>query len=110
MPNALFNRQLALYASVHRDMRNRATHFVGIPIIVFSVLLVLTLWRFPIAGRDVSASLVMAVVAVLGWLALDAGIGIALAVLGPAFVAMKGRGMSPSPPTARRFSSCTRRR
>ena len=81
MPNALFNRKLALYASVHRDMRNRATHFVGIPIIVFSVLLVLTLWRFPIAGRDVSASLVVAVVAVLGWLALDAGIGIALAVI-----------------------------
>ena len=38
MNNDLFRRQLASYASVHRDWRNKATHFVGIPIIVFSLL------------------------------------------------------------------------
>ncbi len=46
MTNDLFRRQLAAYAAVHRDWRNKATHFVGIPIIVFSLLLVLSLWRF----------------------------------------------------------------
>jgi uncharacterized membrane protein YGL010W len=81
MPNAFFNRQLAMYASVHRDMRNRATHFVGIPVIVFSILLVLTLCRFNIAGHEVSAAMVVAVLAVLGWLALDAAIGLTLAVI-----------------------------
>ncbi|MBV8391686.1 MAG: DUF962 domain-containing protein [Alphaproteobacteria bacterium] len=81
MANALFNRQLGLYASVHRDMRNRATHFVGIPIIVFSLLLVLTLWRVAPAGGEVSLSAVVAIVAVLGWLALDLGIGLVLAVV-----------------------------
>src|SRR5215216_650167 len=30
MANALFRSQLASYASVHRDWRNKATHFVGI--------------------------------------------------------------------------------
>ena len=39
MANDLFNRQLASYASVHRDPRNKATHFIGIPVIVFSLLL-----------------------------------------------------------------------
>ncbi len=62
-------------------MRNRATHFVGIPVIVFSLLLVLALCRFDLAGHEVSASLVVASIAVLGWLALDAGIGLALAIV-----------------------------
>mgnify|MGYP003345970286 CR=1 FL=1 len=30
---------LLRYAAVHRDRRNKATHFVGIPVIVFSLLL-----------------------------------------------------------------------
>jgi uncharacterized membrane protein YGL010W len=31
--------QLAMYAAYHRDWRNRATHHVGVPVIVFSLLL-----------------------------------------------------------------------
>ena len=80
MPNGLFRRQLASYAAVHRSGRNKATHFVGIPIIVFSLLLILTLWRIYPAGREVSMALVVAVVAVLGWMALDLGIGLIMAV------------------------------
>jgi len=81
MPNGLFRRQLASYAAVHRSGRNKATHFVGIPIIVFSLLLILTLWRIYPAGREVSMALVVAVVAVLGWMALDLGIGLIMAAL-----------------------------
>lgn len=36
--DGFFARQLAIYASDHRDERNRATHFIGIPAIVFSIL------------------------------------------------------------------------
>jgi uncharacterized membrane protein YGL010W len=81
MTSDLFKRQLASYASVHRDRRNKATHFVGIPIIVFSLLLVLTLWRLQLGDREVSSALVVAILAVLGWMALDLGIGVAMAVL-----------------------------
>src|SRR5262245_44351109 len=81
MTNDLFKRQLASYASVHKDPRNKATHFVGIPIIVFSLLLVLSLWRLQLGGHDVSGALVVAVLAVLGWMALDLGIGLVMAVL-----------------------------
>jgi uncharacterized membrane protein YGL010W len=81
MTNDLFKRQLANYASVHRDPRNKATHFVGIPVIVFSLLLVLCLWRPQLGGHDLPGSLVVAVLAVLGWMALDLGIGLVMAVL-----------------------------
>jgi len=81
MPDGLFRRQLASYAAVHRSGRNKATHFVGIPIIVFSLLLILALWRVDPAGREVSMALVVAIVAVLGWMALDLGIGLIMAAL-----------------------------
>ena len=81
MANELFRRQLGSYASVHRDWRNKATHFVGIPLIVFSLLLLLSLWRFELGGREWPVSLAVASVAVLGWMALDLGIGVIMAVL-----------------------------
>ena len=81
MANDLFRRQLGSYASVHRDWRNKATHFVGIPLIVFSLLLLLSLWRFEIGGREWTVSLAVALVAVLGWIALDLGIGVIMALL-----------------------------
>ena len=81
MANELFRSQLASYASVHRDWRNKATHFVGIPVIVFSLLLLLSLWRLEIGDRQWTLSLAVTIVAVLGWMALDLGIGIAMAVI-----------------------------
>jgi len=79
MASDLFKHQLASYASVHKDPRNKATHFIGIPVIVFSLLLILSLWRLPFGG--VSAALTVAILAVLGWMALDLGIGLVMAVL-----------------------------
>ena len=76
--NSFFARQLATYASYHRDERNRATHFVGIPAIVFSILVPLALAR---SGNGISAAMVVAVLAVIGWVALDRVIGLAMAVV-----------------------------
>lgn len=81
MANDLFRRQLASYASVHRDRRNKATHFVGIPVIVFSLQLILSLWRFDLGDGLWMASLALTVLAVLGWMALDLGIGLVMAVI-----------------------------
>jgi uncharacterized membrane protein YGL010W len=79
--STLFEQQLATYASYHRDPRNRATHFIGIPAIVFSLLLPLALWRFSIGGLDLSAAWVLAAVAAVGWIALDRSIGFAMLVM-----------------------------
>jgi uncharacterized membrane protein YGL010W len=81
MANAFFCRQLASYAAVHRSGRNKATHFIGIPVIVFSLLLILSLARVYPGGREVSVALVVAVLAVLGWMALDLGVGLLMAVI-----------------------------
>ena len=75
--DSFFARQLATYASYHRDERNRATHFIGIPAIVFSILVPLALAR----SGGVSAAMVVAVIAVIGWVALDRVIGLAMAVV-----------------------------
>jgi uncharacterized membrane protein YGL010W len=72
--DGFFTRQLATYASYHRDERNRATHFIGIPAIVFSILVPLAL--LDVAG--VSAATVVTVFALVGWIALDRTIGIAM--------------------------------
>jgi uncharacterized membrane protein YGL010W len=75
--DSFFARQLAVYASYHRDHRNRATHFIGIPAIVFSILVPLALVRID----GVSVALMVALMAVLGWIALDRTIGLAMLVM-----------------------------
>jgi uncharacterized membrane protein YGL010W len=77
---SFFAQQLATYATYHRDPRNRATHFVGIPAIVFSILLPFALWRFRLFGVDASAAWIVVLLAVAGWIALDVTVGLAMAV------------------------------
>ena len=72
--DSVFTRQLAIYASYHRDHRNRATHFIGIPAIVFSILVPLALVKID----DISIALMVAIFAVIGWIALDRIIGLAM--------------------------------
>ena len=81
MATAFFRTQLGTYAAVHRDARNKATHFIGIPVIIYSVLLALTQWQFEVAGHHTSAAAVVAVLGVLGWMTLDVGIGLVMAVV-----------------------------
>ena len=81
MEKTFFAHQLAIYASYHRDAGNRATHFIGIPAIMFSVLVVLALWRLPVAGLAVSAAAIGAALGLIGWIALDRTIGSAMIVL-----------------------------
>src|SRR4051812_22405309 len=79
MLHSFFARQLAIYASYHRDARNRATHFIGIPAIVFSILVPLALARMDSIGA--SWAMIIAALAVLGWITLDAVIGMAMIII-----------------------------
>lgn len=78
---SLFERQLATYSSYHRDHRNRATHVLGIPAIVLSLLLVLALWRFSSGSLALSGAWLVGALAAAGWIALDIAVGSAMAVL-----------------------------
>ncbi len=80
---------LSLYAEYHRDRRNIATHFVGVPMIMFGALVLLSRPAFALGGVMLSpAWLLLALI--VGWtlsrgaLALGlvtAGVWLLLAVL-----------------------------
>jgi uncharacterized membrane protein YGL010W len=73
-------QQLSQYAAYHRDRRNIATHFVGIPMIVFAVA---TLLARPVlavgGGVALSPALLVSAASVIFYLALDVRYGIAMA-------------------------------
>lgn len=77
-----FIAQISRYASYHRDGRNKATHFVGVPAIAISLLLPPALVKFGAAGwYDISLATVVAVAVWLFWIAMDRPFGIATSLV-----------------------------
>ncbi|MBX3610207.1 MAG: DUF962 domain-containing protein [Hydrogenophaga sp.] len=74
--------QLSQYAAYHRDRRNIATHFVGIPLIVMAVAVLLA--RPQLAqwgGMTLSPATLVTLATVLYYLRLDRPLGVAMAGL-----------------------------
>lgn len=67
-------QQITQYAAYHRDRRNIVTHFVGVPMIVFSVILALVPWT--IGG--VNVALIAMLAATVYYLILDRALGVAM--------------------------------
>ncbi|WP_044559638.1 DUF962 domain-containing protein [Azospirillum sp. B4] len=74
---------MAMYTTYHRDSRNKATHAVGIPLIVFSVVLACTLVPVAeVAGfGTVTLGLALSVMVWALWIALNRPVGLALGLL-----------------------------
>jgi uncharacterized membrane protein YGL010W len=70
--------QMSFYAAYHQDARNKATHFVGVPLIAFSLMIPLGWLRADLGGVDVSAALVVTAVLLLYYLVLDVPLGLAM--------------------------------
>lgn len=80
--NAYFIEQIAMYTSYHRDGRNKATHFVGVPAIAVSLLLPLALVRFgDIGWYSLSLATVLAVAVWILWIAMDRPFGLLTSLL-----------------------------
>jgi uncharacterized membrane protein YGL010W len=75
-------QQLTQYAAYHRDRRNIATHFVGIPMIVLAVAVLSSrpVWLFAALPLPLSPAWVLFVVATLYYLVLDVPLGLMMAV------------------------------
>jgi uncharacterized membrane protein YGL010W len=73
-------QHITQYAAYHRDKRNIATHFVGIPLIVLSTAMGLALIHLPSAVGGASLAMVVTVVVVLFYLKLDLVLGVAMLV------------------------------
>jgi uncharacterized membrane protein YGL010W len=74
-------QHLTTYASYHRDRRNIATHFVGIPMIVLAVATLLSRPVLLVAGIPLSPAVVVMALSIVFYLALDLRYGIAMAAL-----------------------------
>ena len=69
--------QMSIYAAYHQDARNKATHFVGVPLIAFSLMIPLGWLRANLDGSSVSAALVVTALLLLYYLMLDIPLGLA---------------------------------
>jgi uncharacterized membrane protein YGL010W len=70
---------LTTYAAYHRDKRNIATHFIGVPIIVLSVVILLSRPAFAyVGGVAVTPALVLAIISAIYYLSQDFWIGLVL--------------------------------
>ncbi|CAG9175535.1 Mpo1 family 2-hydroxy fatty acid dioxygenase [Cupriavidus pinatubonensis] len=74
---------LANYAAYHRNPRNVATHFIGIPMIVLAVTTLLGRPVMPLGDGDAYLTPAMVVYALscLFYLRLSAGFGVAMAIV-----------------------------
>ncbi|WP_312567511.1 Mpo1-like protein [Comamonas sp.] len=75
--------QLSQYADYHRDGRNILTHFVGVPMILFAVVTLLSLpaWVLGDSGFVLSPAVLAALAASVYYMLLDTRYGISLAVV-----------------------------
>lgn len=83
-----FRQQLAAYADHHRDARNCATHFVGIPLLFLATILPFGLWRVEFAGVTLTMAPLMTAIGVVGWLIIDRVVGAAMIVAVTPLVAL----------------------
>jgi len=82
--------QLTQYAAYHRDRRNIATHFVGIPMIVLALAVLLSRPAFALGAAPFVASpaWVLFGAATLYYLVLDIPLGVMMALVSVACVAL----------------------
>ena len=78
--------QMAFYAAYHQDARNKATHFVGVPVIILSLFIPLAWPRLEIAGLPLTAAMLFALVVLVYYFVLDVPLALAMAAITLALV------------------------
>jgi uncharacterized membrane protein YGL010W len=74
-------QNLTQYAAYHRDRRNIATHFVGVPMIVFAIVLALAVVQVPAGPIVVTLAAVVSIAACAYYLKLDLALGATMAIV-----------------------------
>jgi uncharacterized membrane protein YGL010W len=74
-------QSLTQYAAYHRDRRNIATHFVGVPMIVFAIVLALAVVSIPAGPIAITLAAVVSIAACAYYFRLDPGLGLTMAVV-----------------------------
>lgn len=74
-------QNLTQYAAYHRDRRNIATHFVGVPLIVFAIVLALATASLQAGPVVTTVAALVSIAACVYYLLLDVALGITMAVV-----------------------------
>ncbi|USU00857.1 DUF962 domain-containing protein [Pseudomonas siliginis] len=72
---------LSQYAAYHRDPRNIASHFIGIPLIVVAVAVLLSRPQWELGGLWISPAVVVALASAWFYLRLELKLGVLMTVL-----------------------------
>lgn len=78
--------QMAFYAAYHQSVRNKLTHFIGVPLIILSLFIPLAWPRVDVAGMPLTAAMLFAAVVLAYYLVLDVPLALAMAVVTAALV------------------------
>jgi uncharacterized membrane protein YGL010W len=73
--------QMSFYAAYHQDARNKATHFVGVPAIILSLMIPLAWIRLDVGGVPLTAAMVITAMLLIYYLVLDLLLGLAMVVV-----------------------------
>ena len=79
-------QQMAFYAAYHQDARNKATHFVGVPVIMLSLFIPLAWLRVDSAGVPLTAAMLFALAVLVYYFLLDVPLGLGMALITGALV------------------------
>ena len=72
---------LGQYAAYHRDPRNIASHFIGIPLIVVAVAVLLSRPEWTLGGVWISPAVIVALLSAWFYLRLELALGVLMSVL-----------------------------
>jgi uncharacterized membrane protein YGL010W len=83
--------QMSSYLRYHRNPKNRLTHFVGVPLILFSLFVLLGLVRIPLGDISVTAASLLVVGLLAYYFRLDAVLAVAMTLFSAVLLLVANR-------------------
>ena len=71
-------QQMSFYAAYHQDPRNKASHFIGVPMIIFGLFIALGWARLEVGGVPLTAAMLLAAVVLVWYFLLDVPLALAM--------------------------------
>jgi uncharacterized membrane protein YGL010W len=84
-------QQMSFYAAYHQDPRNKASHFIGVPMIIFGLFIALGWARIEVGGITLTAAMLLAAVVLVWYFILDVPLALAMLVVNGALLYLAER-------------------
>ena len=81
-------QQMGFYAAYHQDARNKASHFVGVPMIIFGLFVALGWARVEVGGVALTAAMLLAAVVLVWYFLLDVPLALAMLAINAALLVL----------------------